>query len=53
LIDYWKNAGRDIRFLDIPPDVAEELGIELPPPLPETSMTTETETEVVNDTRAS
>lgn len=48
LIDFWKDSGHDIRFLDVPPQIAQELGIELPPSL-ETDMTeqqTETETGV-------
>ena len=30
LIDYWQKAGHDIRHLDIPEDVARQLGVELP-----------------------
>ena len=38
LIDYWIQDGRDIKHLHIPQDVADALGIELPPK-EETDMT--------------
>lgn len=47
VIDYWVGSGHDIKYLNIPPDVANELDIELPKE--ETDMTDETQTDTPID----